>query len=230
MQNLVRLQLPWLMYVQGTQNHLPNVHNQQHVCVGRSDAQQQLSSGSAQRDGQVDRSHAANGPLQHSGIDQQTQQPQEAPNQQQHAPVLGHFSEALFQVLQQPQLPSTCLWHIAWLLAQLLAHDHPPSSQLPAACQQLLDEALQAGQAGLVEQLQGMWCDALPLLVVWEWDRARQAIAESHNVSTATAVQAWLQVALLTCCHLIHRAAECQLLKPCMPVLVPFFCACLLWD
>ena len=55
-------------------------------------------------------------------------------------------------------------------------------------------QAIQSGQAGLVEQLQGMWCDALPLLVVWEWGRARHAIAEPHNVSTATAVQAWLQV------------------------------------
>ena len=57
-------------------------------------------------------------------------------------------------------------------------------------------QAVQAGQTGLVEQLQGMWCDALPLLIVWEWGRARQAIAEPHNVSTATAVQAWLQVDL----------------------------------
>lgn len=213
MQHLVLLQPQWLMCVKGIQTHIPTVYNQQHlsVCIGRSDAQQQqLSSVSAQSHGQVDRSHAANGPLQHPGIDQQTQQPHEALNQQQHAPALGHFGEALFQVLQQPQLPSSCLWHIAWLLAQLLAHDHPPSSQLPATCQQLLDQALQAGQAGLVEQLQGMWCDALPLLVVWEWGRARQAIAEPHNVSTATAVQAWLQVALLIIIRVIINKNMCQ--------------------
>lgn len=57
-------------------------------------------------------------------------------------------------------------------------------------------QAVQVGQAGLVEKLQGMWCDAVPLLTVWEWGRARSAILDPNTASTATAVQAWLQVNL----------------------------------
>lgn len=63
-------------------------------------------------------------------------------------------------------------------------------------------QAVQAGQAGLVEKLQGMWCDAVPLLTVWEWGHARHAITASQNASTSTAVQAWLQVDLVP--QLIH--------------------------
>ena len=50
------------------------------------------------------------------------------------------------------------------------------------------------GQAGLVENLQGMWCDAVAVLVGWEWPHARRAIWQAGTASTAAAVQAWLQV------------------------------------
>lgn len=59
------------------------------------------------------------------------------------------------------------------------------------------------GQAGLVENLQGMWCDAVAVLVGWEWPFARQAIWQAGTASTAAAVQAWLQV--FTCPCTRHR-------------------------
>jgi len=55
------------------------------------------------------------------------------------------------------------------------------------------------GQAGLVENLQGMWCDAVAVLVGWEWPHARQAIWQAGTASTAAAVQAWLQVFTCPC-------------------------------
>lgn len=55
-------------------------------------------------------------------------------------------------------------------------------------------QAAEVGQAGLVENLQGMWCDAVVVLVGWEWPHARQAIWQPGTASTASAVQAWLQV------------------------------------
>lgn len=55
------------------------------------------------------------------------------------------------------------------------------------------------GQAGLVENLQGMWCDAVAVLVGWEWPHARQAIWQAGTASTAAAVQAWLQVSTCPC-------------------------------
>lgn len=58
----------------------------------------------------------------------------------------------------------------------------------------VLMQAVQASQAGLVENLQGMWCDAVVVLVGWEWPHARQAMCHPATASTAAAVQAWLQV------------------------------------
>ena len=55
-------------------------------------------------------------------------------------------------------------------------------------------QASQGCQAGLVGNLQGMWCDAVPALVFLEWQAARQAICQPPAASTAAAVQAWLQV------------------------------------
>lgn len=55
-------------------------------------------------------------------------------------------------------------------------------------------QASQGCQAGLVGNLQGMWCDAVPALVFLEWQAARQAICQPPPASTAAAVQAWLQV------------------------------------
>ena len=55
-------------------------------------------------------------------------------------------------------------------------------------------QAAQASQAGLVETLQGMWCDAVVALVGWEWGQACQAMLHPSPASTTAAVQAWLQV------------------------------------
>ncbi len=59
---------------------------------------------------------------------------------EQHAEAAGQCVDALFGVLQQPVLPSTCLWHVGWLLSQLLAHAQSESSQLAPHQQTLLDQ------------------------------------------------------------------------------------------
>ncbi|KAL0053901.1 hypothetical protein WJX82_000859 [Trebouxia sp. C0006] len=112
---------------------------------------------------------------------------------EQHAEASGQCVDALFGSLLQPLLPSTCLWHIGWLLSHLLAHAQSASSQLSPHQQRVLDQAAEVGQAGLVENLQGMWCDAVAVLVGWEWPHARRAIWQAGTASTAAAVQAWLQ-------------------------------------
>jgi len=63
------------------------------------------------------------------------------------------------------------------------------------------------GQAGLVENLQGMWCDAVAVLVGWEWPHARQAIWQAGTASTAAAVQAWLQVFACPCTSVLSCLA-----------------------
>ncbi|DBA96507.1 hypothetical protein WJX77_007106 [Trebouxia sp. C0004] len=129
------------------------------------------------------------GPLQQDGDDTRQHEGQV----EQHAEASGQCVDALFGVLLQPLLPSTCLWHIGWLLSHLLAHAQSASSQLLPHQQRLLDQAAEMGQAGLVENLQGMWCDAVAVLVGWEWPHARRAIWQAGTASTAAAVQAWLQ-------------------------------------
>lgn len=64
-------------------------------------------------------------------------------------------------------------------------------------------QATQGSQAGLVGNLQGMWCDAVPALVHLEWQTGRQAIWQPPPASTAAAVQAWLQVLPNSCCILL---------------------------
>ena len=74
-------------------------------------------------------------------------------------------------------------------------------------------QAAEVGQAGLVENLQGMWCDAVVVLVGWEWPHARHAIWQPGTASTASAVQAWLQVwhPSLTGCFCTYRVKTFQL-------------------
>lgn len=49
---------------------------------------------------------------------------------QEDAAASGQLVDALFAVLQQPLLPSTCLWQVGWLLSQLLAHAQSGIGQL----------------------------------------------------------------------------------------------------
>lgn len=78
----------------------------------------------------------AQGPLQQDGVDTQQHEGQV----EQHAEASGQCVNALFGVLLQPLLPSTCLWHIGWLLSHLLAHAQSASSQLSPHQQRLLDQ------------------------------------------------------------------------------------------
>ena len=61
----------------------------------------------------------------------------------------------------------------------------------------LLLQALRKARGKLLEGLQGMWCDAIPLLIETEWSRARGALLQPHAPFTTHAVQAWMQVGSL---------------------------------
>jgi len=78
----------------------------------------------------------AQGPLQQDCDDTRQHEGQVV----QHAEASGQCVDALFGVLLQPLLPSTCLWHIGWLLSHLLAHAQSASSQLSPHQQRLLDQ------------------------------------------------------------------------------------------
>ena len=56
------------------------------------------------------------------------------------AAASGQLVDALFAVLQQPLLPSTCLWQVGWLLSQLLAHAQADTSQLVPHHQKQLEQ------------------------------------------------------------------------------------------
>ncbi|DBB13964.1 TPA: hypothetical protein ACH3X3_000941 [Trebouxia sp. C0006] len=78
----------------------------------------------------------AQGPLQQNGDDTWQHEGQD----EQHAEASGQCVDALFGSLLQPLLPSTCLWHIGWLLSHLLAHAQSASSQLSPHQQRVLDQ------------------------------------------------------------------------------------------
>ena len=73
-------------------------------------------------------SKAGREPMQHSGQSQED------------AAAAGQLVDALFSVLQQPLLPSTCLWQVGWLLSQLLAHAQADTSQLVPHHQKQLEQ------------------------------------------------------------------------------------------
>lgn len=56
------------------------------------------------------------------------------------AAASGQLVDALFAVLQQPLLPSSCLWQVGWLLSQLLAHAQSDTSQLVPRHQKQLEQ------------------------------------------------------------------------------------------
>ena len=60
--------------------------------------------------------------------------------------------------------------------------------------QSVLRESVRRGQSAFVEAVSGPWTDALPMLVLLEWDRASRELTSPSLQSTATAVQAWMQV------------------------------------
>jgi len=81
-----------------------------------------------------DHHQQAQGPLQQEGDDSRQHEGQVD------AEASGQCVDALFGALLQPLLPSTCLWHIGWLLSHLLAHAQSASSQLSPHQQRVLDQ------------------------------------------------------------------------------------------
>ena len=65
---------------------------------------------------------------------------------------------------------------------------------MTAAQQEMLATALRRARAVVAEQMEGVWADALPLLLSFEWDRAAANLGASSLQSTTAAVQAWMQV------------------------------------
>lgn len=99
---------------------------------------------------------AHNAPQQQDRSQQaQSQGTQQSGQGQQDAQASRQVVDALFAVLQQPLLPSTCLWQVGWLLSQLLAHAQSGASQLAPQHQKQLD------QVGTLPCLPGL---ALPCL------------------------------------------------------------------
>eukprot|EP00963_Diacronema_lutheri_P001036 scaffold64_cov338-Pavlova_lutheri.AAC.94 len=71
------------------------------------------------------------------------------------------------------------LWHLGWLVKQLLPLD-PNSggrcSQLSEEQIDLLEEVYSFSKSELLEELQGPWCDALGILMKEEWPQARKSV------------------------------------------------------
>ena len=76
-----------------------------------------------------------------------------------------------------PMLPATSICHTAWLLHQLLpASNKGIPNRLEPQLADTIQAALLSAQQGLVDELRGMWCDALLPLVHLEWPKARQVV------------------------------------------------------
>ena len=67
-------------------------------------------------------------------------------------------------------------------------------SAVTAAQQEMLATALRRARAVVAEQVEGVWADALPLLLGFEWNRAAANLSGPSLQSTTAAVQAWMQV------------------------------------
>lgn len=65
-------------------------------------------------------------------------------------------------------LPASCVWHIAWISSQLL----PPESSARQSPE--IDTALASSRRDVLDELRGMWCDALLSIIQLEWPKARQ--------------------------------------------------------
>ena len=65
---------------------------------------------------------------------------QQSGQSQEDAAASRQLVDALFAVLQQPLLPSTCVWQIGWLLSQLLANAQSGTTQLLPHHQKQLEQ------------------------------------------------------------------------------------------
>ncbi|CAD7699260.1 unnamed protein product, partial [Ostreobium quekettii] len=102
---------------------------------------------------------------------------------------------ALCRLLLLPTLPATSICHAAWLLDQLLPTSSGSSglaARMDAGQVESIQGALQSARLGLVDELRGMWCDALLPLVHLEWPKARQVVLQPALDSTGNAMLAWL--------------------------------------
>lgn len=97
--------------------------------------QQTSQSQTARSNGSTEHHHSQQAHSQNGVQDQQ-----DPGNAEEHAEASGQCIDALFRVLQQPLLPSTCLWHVGWLLSQLLPHSQSAPIQLAPHQQTLLNQ------------------------------------------------------------------------------------------
>ena len=75
-----------------------------------------------------------------TGVDRGVDLKQHSGQSQEDATASRQLVDALFAVLQQPLLASTCLWQVGWLLSQLLVHAQLTTSQLIPHHQNQLDQ------------------------------------------------------------------------------------------
>jgi len=116
---------------------------------------------------------------------------------------------ALCGLLALRTMPVAGLWTTAWLVLQLVPRaeqQSPPDpgsgnpgdaaawgSHLSSHQRGVLSQAWTAARDHLMEQMGGMWCDALPLLIQMEWTKVRMGLKSPGNQSTTAAVNAWSQ-------------------------------------
>lgn len=109
------------------------------------------------------------------------------------ASVYSGCKKGLQLPVAAPRVPCGTL-RFAVAAQSLSLHSGKCCSLLTAMEGTLLLQALRKARGKLLEGLQGMWCDAIPLLIETEWPRARGALLQPHAPFTAHAVQAWMQV------------------------------------
>lgn len=122
---------------------------------------------------------------------------------------------ALCGLLSLREMPVSGLWTTAWLLRQLLPHAPMPQSpvtqpsfaescsdpgrsegwslRLSPHQRSVLSTAWTAARNLLMDQMGGIWCDALPQLIQVEWSKGVAGLRSPALQSTNASVTAWSQ-------------------------------------
>ncbi|GMH41903.1 hypothetical protein BSKO_09813 [Bryopsis sp. KO-2023] len=108
-------------------------------------------------------------------------------------PATTEIISALCQLLLLPMLPAPTVWQVAWLLNQLMPSSNKGLEGRAVDNQlEMLKGANESSRNGVLDELRGMWCDALLPLIHLEWPKARQGMLQPSLESTSRAVLAWI--------------------------------------
>eukprot|EP00191_Tetraselmis_sp_GSL018_P010529 CAMPEP_0177609508 /NCGR_PEP_ID=MMETSP0419_2-20121207/19136_1 /TAXON_ID=582737 /ORGANISM="Tetraselmis sp., Strain GSL018" /LENGTH=882 /DNA_ID=CAMNT_0019104457 /DNA_START=372 /DNA_END=3016 /DNA_ORIENTATION=+ len=112
-----------------------------------------------------------------------------------HSAVSLEFIDALFQLLQMRALPASALWYSGWVLGQLvpvLQRGLHHSRVMTQRQHDLLNEARSLVREETMDEVAGLWCDALPVIISHEWPLARKGITTPTLKTHGEAVLAWM--------------------------------------